>query len=278
MLTASNLSKTFSLNCIVKKGVFTISGRKIDVRKKKILELLADEGQVRVAQLSELLDTTVVTIRSDLAALEHEGLLERVPGGAVQTSLGYYNLEFQKNKLINAAAKRSIAQAATELVQDGDTIFMNGGTTTYYTALELKKRKKLIVVTNSINVAIELGVCPSFTVILLGGEIRPHYSFTYGTEALDHLQRYRATHAIISIDGICETGISTVHPQEAIIARTMIDRADTTTIVGDASKIGKESFVRICSVSSLDYFITDSSADKKHIQELKNLGIKVIVA
>ncbi len=251
------------------------SGLKIDARREKILEILARDGQVYVTQLSELLKTSVVTIRSDLDSLEQEGLLERIQGGAVQTAFGYYNHEFLRNKQINADAKHRIGQTAATIVQDGDTLFMNGGTTTYYTALALKKRKNLIVVTNSITVAIELGLYPTFTVLLLGGEINPHYSFTCGTEALDQLRRYRATHAILSVDGICGNGISTVHPEEATIARTMIECAKSTIVVGDASKVGKESFMSIGSLKEIKHFITESTADQKLLGEFEANGISL---
>ena len=133
---------------------------KIDVRRKKILEILRRDGLVRVSQLSDALGATVVTIRSDLDALEQDGYLERTQGGAIQTMKNYYNLEFQRRKQEHMEQKKAIAAAAAGLVHDGDTLFINSGTTTYFTAVELKKRKNINVVTNSISVAIELGGLP----------------------------------------------------------------------------------------------------------------------
>ena len=135
---------------------------KIDVRRKKILEILRRDGQVRVAHLSETLGATVVTIRSDLDALEQDGYLERTQGGAIQTMKNYYNLEFQRRKQEHMENKKAIAAAAAGLVRDGDTLFINSGTTTYFAAVELKQRKNLNVVTNSISVAVELGGLPAW--------------------------------------------------------------------------------------------------------------------
>ena len=152
---------------------------KIDTRRKKILDLLRRDGQVRVTQLSDALGATVVTIRSDLDALEQDGYLERTQGGAIQTVKNYYNLEFQRRKQEHMEEKIAIAAAAAALVRDGDTLFINSGTTTYFTAIELKQRKNLNVVTNSISVALELGGLPTFRIILLGGDINAQYTFTY---------------------------------------------------------------------------------------------------
>ena len=163
---------------------------RIDARREKIIDLLERDGQVRVAQLAELLNTTTVTIRSDLDAMEQDGLVERVSGGAVPTTMSLYNREFMRRKRMNTDGKRAIAIAAAEEVQDGDTLFINGGSTTYFAALHLKKtRKNLIVVTNSISVATELGTAPTYTVILVGGQINSYFSFTCGTEALNQLSQ-----------------------------------------------------------------------------------------
>ena len=187
---------------------------KIDVRRKKILEILRRDGQVRVAHLSETLGATVVTIRSDLDALEQDGYLERTQGGAIQTMKNYYNLEFQRRKQEHMENKKAIAAAAAGLVRDGDTLFINSGTTTYFAAVELKQRKNLNVVTNSISVAVELGGLPTFRVILLGGDISAQYSFTYGEDVKEQISRYRANWAILSVDGIQPgAGITTYHAE-----------------------------------------------------------------
>ena len=185
---------------------------KIDTRRSRIIEILNRDGQVKVSKLSEELNATPVTIRSDLDALERDGYLERIQGGAVQTAVNYYNREFIQRKRLGANVKKRIAAAAAELIHDGDTILLNSGTTVYFTAVEWKRHKNLRIVTNSLTAAIELGSVPSFHVILLGGEINSRDSFTYGNDVLEQLKRYRANYAILSIDGVCaETGISTLH-------------------------------------------------------------------
>jgi DeoR/GlpR family transcriptional regulator of sugar metabolism len=249
---------------------------KIDARRKKILEVLRRDGQVRVAQLSETLGATVVTIRSDLDALEQDGYLERTQGGAIQTMKNYYNMEFQRRKQEHLENKRAIAATAAALVRDGDTLFINSGTTTYFTAVELKQRKNLNIVTNSISVAVELGGLPSFRVILLGGDINAQYSFTYGEDVKDQISRYRANWAILSVDGINPgTGITTYHAEESVIDRIMMDRAQTAAIVADSSKLGRESFSLISALSRGTVLITDREADRVLTQRIQEEGVDV---
>jgi DeoR/GlpR family transcriptional regulator of sugar metabolism len=252
---------------------------KIDVRRKKLLEILRRDGQVRVSQLSETLGATVVTIRSDLDALEEDGYLERTQGGAIQTMKNYYNLEFQRRKQEHMENKKTIAAAAASLVRDGDTLFINSGTTTYFTAVELKQRKNLNVVTNSISVAIELGGLPTFRVILLGGDISAQYSFTYGDDVKEQISRYRANWAILSVDGVTPgAGITTYHAEESVIDRIMMERATTPIIVADSSKIGRESFSRISVLGSGTVLITDRGVDPSLIERITEEGVDVRIS
>ena len=249
---------------------------KIDVRRKKILEILLRDGQVRVAHLSETLGATVVTIRSDLDALEQDGYLERTQGGAIQTMKNYYNLEFQRRKQEHMENKKAIAAAAAGLVRDGDTLFINSGTTTYFAAVELKQRKNLNVVTNSISVAVELGGLPTFRVILLGGDISAQYSFTYGEDVKEQISRYRANWAILSVDGIQPgAGITTYHAEESVIDRIMMERAQTPIIVADSSKLGRESFSRISALTAQTILITDQNANPDITAQIRADGVDV---
>ena len=249
---------------------------KIDVRRKKILEILRRDGQVRVSQLSDALGATVVTIRSDLDALEQDGYLERTQGGAIQTMKNYYNLEFQRRKQEHMENKKAIAAAAAGLVRDGDTLFINSGTTTYFAAVELKQRKNLNVVTNSISVAVELGGLPTFRVILLGGDISAQYSFTYGEDVKEQISRYRANWAILSVDGIQPgAGITTYHAEESVIDRIMMERAQTPIIVADSSKLGRESFSRISALTAQTILITDQNANPDITAQIRADGVDV---
>lgn len=250
---------------------------KIDARRGKILDILHRDGQVRVSQLASFLGATTVTIRNDLDALAKEGYLERVQGGAVQTVNSYYNLEFQHRKELNRSAKKHIAALTAELIRDGNTIFLNSGTTTYYVAVELKKRKNLQIVTNSLTIALELGSQPTFRVTLLGGDINAQYGFTWGADAQEQLKKYRADYAILAMDGVCpKRGLSTYHAEEADMDRLMMERASETIVVASSSKIGSEGFSYVGDISGVSRLVTDGMADRDTVAGLRRQGVSVV--
>ncbi len=245
-------------------------GLKIDVRRKQIQDILAREGKVRVTQLSSQLGASEVTIRNDLTELEKNGYLERIPGGAVLTTRNYYNMDFQQRKQERAAEKQAIAEAAANLIKDGDTLMINSGTTSFFTAVELKKLKNLNIVTNSLSIAVELGHHPTFRVILLGGEINPQYSFSYGIDAIAQLQKYKADKLILSVDGVSVTGgITTYHAEETEINKIMLERAHEAIIVADYTKVGHESFSYIDELDKADCFVTNTCANQKRLSEIE---------
>jgi DeoR/GlpR family transcriptional regulator of sugar metabolism len=213
---------------------------KINIRRNKILEILQKDKKVYIADLSQLLGTSLVTIRSDLDALANQGQLVRMAGGAIlpssDSSQSHYFVE-------NLDQKREIATNCATHIKDGDTLFINSGTTTKLVAEALRTKKNLSIVTNSLPIATLLGGVPTFRVILLGGTINPQYSFTYGADTQEQLNRFGADWAILSVDGVSSEGdISTCHAEEAIIDKIMIARAKKVLIVADSTKIGRTGF------------------------------------
>ncbi|MBQ8308724.1 MAG: DeoR/GlpR transcriptional regulator [Clostridia bacterium] len=215
---------------------------KINLRRNKILDILHKEKKVYIAELSQTLGASLVTIRSDLDALERDGKLVRMAGGAVLPSGGNHS---PRHSIANYEQKREIAETVAQTIQDGDTLFINSGTTTLLVADALKNKKNLSVVTNSLSVASALG--SSFRVILLGGLINAQYNFTYGADTQEYLNRFSADWAILSVDGVSDQGeISTCHAEEAIVDRLMITRAKKVLIVADETKIGRTGFSYVC--------------------------------
>lgn len=248
---------------------------KIDARRQQILELLARDGKVSVAQLSEAFGTTPVTIRSDLDALERTGYLERVQGGAIVKT----RVAAQATSIVNLKEKQAIATAAAAQIHDGDTLFINSGTTTREVAVALKRHRNLNVVTNSIAVASELSGIPTFRVILLGGELNAQYAFTCGGDAQEQLLKYQADCAILSLDGIsAESGITTYHADEAIIDRMMVERAQKTLIVAIHTKMGRAGFSHISPLQQVHTVITDAGCDPARLEEIRAAQVRVILA
>ena len=217
----------------------TGSKLKIDIRREKILVLLRLEGKVSVTELSRDLDVTPVTIRSDLAVLEQEGCLMRVQGGAVRIpdARSEYPAAAADSD-VHGEQKKAIGAAVARMIRDGDTLFINSGTTSEYVAVALSIRRSLNVVTNSVRVAEKLGTVPSFRVLLVGGEINAQYGFTHGGDAQEQLSRYQADWAVLSVDGIsARGGITTHHAEEVVIDRMMAAGAKNKLIVADGYEI-----------------------------------------
>lgn len=252
-------------------------GLKIDARRRRILEIVNEKGQVSVSDLAAALDTTVVTIRTDLKEMDAGGISSRVPGGAIQAVPNFHNRAFQQRQKHNEHLKKMVARETGCLVEDGDTLLINSGTTTYYTAIELRKRKNLYVVTNSLSVAMELGDVPNFRLILLGGEINTQYSFTYGSTALEQLRLFKADKAILSMDGVhAQAGLTTLHAEEAVLNRTMMDRAKETIVAADHTKLGRESFSFVADLAHLSCLVTTPGA--KELDSILNAGVRVITS
>lgn len=252
---------------------------KIDKRRSKILEMLNKDGVVRIKDLSEQLSASAVTIRADLDSLEKDGFLERTTGGAVLTVKNAYKIDFIQRKQTNYENKKAIAIKVADMIPDGATLIINSGSTTYLVAEELKKRKRLNIVTNSIEVALELGCQPTFRVILLGGEINAQYAFTYGNDALEELKNYKADYAILSMDGVCsEVGLTTLHVEEAIIDRAMIDRSRNVLVVADSTKYDHEGFSFVTDFSKINSWITDNNLSDEIAEKIKNKGVNVFKA
>ena len=249
----------------------------IDARRRKILELLEKNGKVKVSELSRLFGISDVTIRLDLTDLEKSGLLERIHGGAVSTNKAYYNMNFSERISRFEKEKREIAQAAAEKIQDNDTIIMNSGTTTYFIAQELKKKKALTVVTNSISIAQELAHLPNFNIILLGGSYNYQYQFTFGDDTIRQLQNYKTDKLILCVDGVSSAfGLTTQHYQEAEVNRIMLQRVNQIIVVADFSKIGRENFATIAPLEAVDTLITNRSASREELDSIASMGIDIV--
>ena len=173
--------------------------------------------------------------------------------------------------------KQALADEVAKLVTDGQTLFFNSGTTTHHIARALKGKKHINIVTNSLAIAMELGNTPTFHVLLLGGEINASYGFTAGGDTQEQLSKYRADWAILSVDGVsAQGGITTCHPEEAILDRLMMANARSILIAATGNKIGTAGFSRICDSDESIQLVTDATGDKDALQALQERGVQII--
>ena len=247
-----------------------------DKRREHIISLIHQNGTVKVADLSEEYGISEVSIRKDLEALEAEGHLKRVHGGAVGLNKLYVNMDLSERYKTNSQAKKNLATYVADFIEDNDTIFMNAGTTLTYVLRAIRGKKNISLVTNSIQNATEAALYADFNVILLGGEVDSKYQFTYGPDAEKQLENYHAVKCILSVDGIsAESGLTLYYSNEASLARKMIEFSSKVIVVADSSKVGKGVFARITGASKTDILITNATEKRKEIDAIKKLGVEI---
>ena len=248
-------------------------------RRDKIFELIREDGQAKVTDLSRIFKVTEVTIRQDLERLEKEGFVMREHGGAYLKNIDMNVRNLQLQAQGNIEEKMAIARKAVEFIHDGDTIILDSGSTTTEISKIISEFKNLTVITNALNIALILGAQTGINVIVTGGEFKaPTLSLT-GQKAADFFQNlhvdrlFLATAGIALISGLTYPGISDI-----CVKRAMIESADEIYLVADSTKIGKNSFASLGALSLINYLITDSNITKEDIEWLKSNDIKFIIA
>lgn len=247
-------------------------------RRVYILEKLDSQAQVDVGTLSKELGVSEVTIRNDLTKLEQKNLLVRARGGAIK--LDRVSVDFalsDKNKQ-NLEEKKRIGQVAAELIDDGDTIILDSGTTTMEIAKNLYKVSDLTVITNALNVASLLAEHKNANVIIPGGFLRKNLLSLVGATAEESFRNYFCDKLFLAVDGFNTThGLSTPNVEEAHLNRVMIDISKKVIVVTDSSKFLKRSFAFIAPISAVDVVVTDKGIPSEDQKRLENAGIKIII-
>ncbi|MBN2213931.1 MAG: DeoR/GlpR transcriptional regulator [Bacteroidales bacterium] len=248
-------------------------------RREKIFELIREDGQAKVTELSRIFKVTEVTIRQDLERLENEGLIIREHGGAFlkNIDMNVRNLQLQNQE--NMAQKMVIARKALEYIHDGETIILDSGSTTTEIAKIIGGYRNLTVITNALNIALILGAQAGINVIVTGGEFKaPTLSLT-GQKAADFFQNLHVDRLFLATAGIAlKSGLTYPGISDICVKRAMIESADEIYLVADSSKIGKSSFASLGALSLINYLITDSNITKEDIEWLNTNEIKFLIA
>jgi len=247
-------------------------------RHRRIHELLREQRVVRVSVLSEQLGVSEVTIRRDLEVLERRGMLERTHGGAVATQWVRSEPAYRDAASTNPIEKRLIGAAAAALVEQGDALYLNGGTTTLQVFRHLRATG-LKVATNHVGIALE-AADRDVELLLLGGHYRAPSNSVVGPFATEALRRTHATKAFIGVEGISVgSGLTTPVAAEAEIARVMIEQTrGRVLVVADHSKIGTVADFVIAPLDEVDALVVDGGCSEAYRQRLTEAGIEVIVA
>ena len=251
-------------------------------RLHAILERLRQSGEVTVELLSAELGASMVTIRRDLDQLEREGLLRRTHGGAVSIEPLFYepfknDRSFQAHLEKFSDEKRRIGRAAAALIEQGDTIALTPGTTTLEVIRGLPLNKNITIVTNTVNIAMELSKRKDLDVFVTGGHLRGDWFSLVGPTAVQSLQSMLIHTLFIGADAIDATwGASCLSPDEATLNSAMVKLSRRRIAVVDHSKFGTVAGWRICQTTDLHMLITDTQASDEMIEPFERAGITVM--
>lgn len=242
------------------------------------MERLNKSGQVDVTTLSQELGVSEVTIRNDLSRLEQKHMLVRARGGAFKIDRVGMDFSIADKMEYHYEEKKKIGKAAAALVEDGETIILDSGTTTLEISKNLAEAQDLTVITNALNIASQLAENKNTNVIVPGGFLRKNSLSLVGTTAEDSFKNYFCDKLFLAVDGFNTIhGLSTPNVEEAHLNRTMIEIAKEVIVVADSSKFNRRSFAFIAPVSAVDIVITDAEITPEDKSNLENSGIRVIV-
>jgi DeoR family transcriptional regulator, fructose operon transcriptional repressor len=249
-------------------------------RRAELVRLVRSRGQVTVTELAALFDVSMDTIRRDLDLLAERGLLTRTHGGAVPLdALAMRDTPFAERLNAHKVAKSRIGRAAAALVGDGETLIMNGGSTTRAFAAELVGRRNLTVVTNNLSLPAVLSGDAVRDVYVLGGQYRPESQVTIGEVRFAPVSGISVDTAVIGVGGItAHAGLSTTLLAEAVMIEAMIGTASRTIVVADASKFGHNAFAHIVPLSRIHVLVTDVGPSAELRAALAEAGVEVLVA
>ena len=258
---------------------------KTEKRAKEILRLLLSHGKSSVDELTAALNTSPASIRRDLARLESHGLVTRTHGGAVLAGSGNavyepfrFDASFQVREDRFSSEKLRIARAAAAMIQENETVGFAAGTTTTLVARQLLHRRNLHIITNAVNIGMELSSSARLQTMLTGGSLRWAGAFSLvGPVAIDALSVVVMDRLFMSATGVdVEHGATIIEPDEAAVFRAMARQARQVIVVADSSKLGLVSPAVVCPPNDIDLLITDNGISEEAARAFEKAGVKIL--
>jgi DeoR family fructose operon transcriptional repressor len=247
-------------------------------RWERIHQLLKSKGRVTVEEISQILAVSPSTIRRDLRQMHKKGMVIRTRGGAIQPEQVSFDPSIAESLTKQISEKEDIGRLAATLIESGDTIFIDGGTTTVQVAKYLQTNR-IMVVTNSFDVVAELKGKEGIGLIMIGGMVRGQSNVTYGPTAESEVLRLKADKAIIGINGISVVdGLTGPDPLAAQIKAAMISRAREVIVVADHTKLEHVGLCQVAPISCVSKLITDRKATPEEIESFREAGVEVMLA
>ncbi|MBV7404969.1 DeoR family transcriptional regulator [Enterobacter sp. ENT03] len=249
-------------------------------RREQIIQHLRRTGSVQVNELASLHGVSTVTIRNDLAYLEKQGIAMRAYGGAIINDTPGSPAEptVDEKSMRNTGVKHRIGQKAAEIIEPGHRIILDSGTTTLEIARCMREHHDVIAMTNGMNIGSALLEAEGVELLMTGGALRRQSLSFYGTQAEQSLQNYHFDILFLGVDAFdVERGVSTHNEDEARLNRQMCEVVDRIIVVTDASKFNHSGLHKIIDTQRIDTIITDDSIPAQRLQELRKMGINVLL-
>jgi DeoR/GlpR family transcriptional regulator of sugar metabolism len=248
-------------------------------RRQQELQLVEARGQISVEELARHFSVSDDTIRRDLQELEKRKLLLRTHGGAASAALLVHRATpFLTRASANADAKATIGRAAAQLISDGETLIINGGSTTFAFAAGLSQRRNLTIVTNNVTMLSVLPAEAVESVYVLGGEYNRNLGSTVGTVGFNS-GNISVDTAVLGVTGLTATeGLSTTLLEEAPMMARMITSARRTIVIADASKFGFNAFAQVAPLNAVDILVTDKEPPMELRQALNQANVEILIA
>ena len=246
-------------------------------RRGQLLELVRLRRFASLPELTEELSVSESTVRRDLETLEEQGSLRRIHGGVLYSGDSPKLPHFDARQPAQWPQKRAIAQAAVELIEDGDTVLLDGGTTTYEVARLLVGRP-LHVVTTSLPVANLLAADSRSDLVLIGGNVCTRSGVAQGPYANKMLGMVRVRKAILSVAGINEDGFFNNNLMLIETEQAMMDAADEVIVVADSSKFGRQSLGYLCPLADVDRLVADGGVTEQWRNKITDAGVDLLIA
>jgi DeoR/GlpR family transcriptional regulator of sugar metabolism len=248
-------------------------------RMEKVLQMLETRDSLHVAELAEAFSVSEVTVRSDLSALASQGLVARVRGGVRALQHGQSEVGFDLRLRLEVERKQAIGRAAAAMVDEGEAVALDASTTAYYLALELRKKRELVVVTNGLLVATALADAPGITVLVTGGTLRLSAMSLVGDLGTDVLRTTRINKGFLGARGLSlERGLMDLNPDEVRIKQEMTDACEQVFGILDGTKWHRSALLTFVGVEQLTGIVTDSSAPAEAVESWRAAGIDVVTA
>ena len=247
----------------------------VQLRHQMIMEALRQRSPVLVGELAIALGCSEMTVRRDLESLERSGGLRRVHGGATSVFLSAEETPYGIRALESYEAKAAIGAAAANLLADGETVILDGGTTAMEVARALRDRR-LTVMPLALRPVFELHECPGITLLLPGGEVRPGELSLTGSLTEPSFSLLRFDTCVMGPTGIdAKAGVTTHLLAETAVKRAAAKASQRVVAVADSSKLGRVAFGHVCDLDDIDIVVTDAEADPQTVDELRAAGVDV---